>query len=689
MPLLPLKLPPGVVKDNSDLLSEGRYIDAQWTRFRNVGGFGQPQAMGGYQLFGPDRVTGIARGMHSWENLAGQKQCAIGTHAKLFILRSSGLYDITPLRVDDSLGSDPITTDGTTTVNVEYTAHGAIVGDSVYLTGLIAVGGQQIGGTSGTFATDPFLTTDGTTTVIVTLASHGLVSGEMVTISSVSGTQNGIPAADLNKRHTVYVLTDDAFEIEVDTPATSTATAGGTPDYALWKRYEVTEVVDADNFKIAIESAATAATGGGASGDIAIEINVGLESTTTPSGYGTGGYSVGPYSLSTGTTDLQARTWSLKNFGEILIAQPWRGETYQWQNNVSQRATALTATDAPEETNAVMVTPERFLFALGTETGAGVYDPLLLRWATQEGYNTNGDWTAAATNTAGDFRLSEGSRIMGGAPSAFVSLIWTDTAAYQARYLADSVLVYGFDLLGTNCGLIGPNAFARAGNGAIVAWLSPNREFFVWSGGAPAVIDTGSDIRDYFFSDLAPVQEAKIYAGVSSQWNEIWWWYPTLPSNECAKYVAWNYKENHWTIGTLSRTAWQDRGVFDAPLAVAADGSIYAHETGETADGAPLHAYVESGYVDIGEGEQLYMVRSCVPDFKDQVGGVNLTITGRVWPNGTNIVSGPHVLGPNTLKADFRITARQMKYKLESNSAPSSWRLGSTRLDAVPTRQRR
>lgn len=680
-----IPLLPGIVKDDSELESENRYIDGDKVRFRLVGKQGLPEPIGGWENASSDTVIGKARSLTEWEDLEGQKHAAIGTHRKLYVYKSGLVFDTTPIR-DDSATSgtltDPVaTTDGSTTVSIAHTAHGLLTDDYAYLQA-DAVGGVTLGGT-GTLSSGSLITVENSDMVVVSETAHGIASGDYVTFASASAT-NGIPAGDINKTHRVYVLTADKFQFQADTKATSSGTGGGTPTYTHFEGFPVTKTDD-DNYTIKADTASSSTTGGGTTSWI-YDISGGRENSTASAGYSTGTYSSGYYSLPSNETDLRARVWHLSNYGENLIANHNKGPLYRWTNNVSQPAAQIAATDAPVQNTSHFVTPERFLVTLGTEDAAtSTWDAMLVAWATQEGGFTTGDWTPAATNTAGDYKLSEGSRIIRGLSMPFASLIWTDTALYQMRYLRDTTFVFGFDLAGTGCGLIGPNAAVRAGGA--VYWLSSSRNFYIWGGDGLQVLQC--PVREWLFDNLAPVQEDLIYAGGNSKHNEVWWFYPDRTTNENYRYVAYNYLEGHWTIGTFEITAWADRGVLQYPLAVHADGSVKLHERGGTVQGDALSGYAESGYFDLDDGDRLMFIREFLPDFKDMTGGVDVTITSKLWPHGTETVHSLGTAGPNTQKLNCRIKARQAKLKLEWDSAPASWRMGRPTVDVQPSAARK
>ncbi len=709
---LPIK--PGVIKDNSALLSEGRWIDADKMRFRSVGGKSHPEVIGGFEDLTEQTFLGKCRALHAWENLSGEVQLAAGTHTNAYVFSQGLLWDITPVRDASTLTNALDTLDTQTTVTVNHASHGVDDGAVVYLHNSSAVGGLSLG-TSGSLSASSIQTSVGSKVLIVTDAAHGLADQDRVTYAGAT-TVGGVPSVEINTTHTVVVLDADTYALSVATAATSDAAGGGTPTFTGLKAYAAT-FVDANSYTVEAASAATStASGGGGALTYEYAINPGRENTAAQAGYSTGTYSGGSYSLPSSESDLRARVWVFSNFGEDLVAN-YRGSVlYRWQNVPSQKMAAIGATDAPqsnishtvtlehllvelgteEATGATdapqsnishMVTPERFLMALGTEEATGsTFDPLQIAWAKIEGGFANGDWTPTAENSAGDLKLAEGSRIVAGTAMPNVSVIWTDTALYGLQYIPDIDVVYRPELLGTGCGLIGPNAYARAGDSGQVYWLSTSREFMVWQGGTPLTVDC--PVRDFFFDGLAELQEDLIYAGVNDKFNEVWWFYPDS-TNENARYVAFNYSELHWTIGTFPITAWQPRGVNEFPVAAHSDGTLKLHEKGNSDNGAAFSAHIESAFMDIAEGETHLNVRRFEPDFDGLSGSVQLTLKHRLWPQGAETTTVAGTVTATTEKLDFRITAKQLGVRMDWTASPTDGRVGRLMFDISPTGRKR
>jgi hypothetical protein len=412
-----------------------------------------------------------------------------------------------------------------------------------------------------------------------------------------------------------------------------------------------------------------------------VGLTAGNEDSGGGLGYGTGGYGEGVYGGAS-VAEFRPRTWSLANWGENLLANPRRAGVYEWAGNPA--APAALVTNAPAEVGSIFVTAERILVCCGaTEYGGTDYDPMSVQWSDQE---NNTVWAPSATNQAGFYNLSHGGRIVRGLPSRKTNLIWTDSALFSMTHLGDPLLVYGFELLGQGCGLIGANAAVEKDGSAY--WLSNNGEFYSFTGGAPTAIPC--PVKRYVMDNLDYVQSEKIYCTLNGANSEVWWFYPdTRDGNECSRYVVFNYAENVWSVGTWDRTAWVDAGVLQYPLSASADGYLYYQEAGASADGGAISAYAESAPLDLADGEQLLSVLRAVPDVEDMVGGMTMSLRARLWPAGSETTHGPYTVLPTTERIDIRMTARQVALRLDSNSAPSFWRLGALRLDLRPTGSRR
>jgi hypothetical protein len=244
--------------------------------------------------------------------------------------------------------------------------------------------------------------------------------------------------------------------------------------------------------------------------------------------------------------------------------------------------------------------------------------------------------------------------------------------------------VYSFDQLGSNCGLVGPHAMADL-NGTIY-WMSRDG-FFAYNGGAPAKIPCS--IWRHVFQNINEMQEDKITAALNTSANEVIWFYPSAASTENDSYAVYNYAENEFYYGKLSRTAWADTSVFPKPLGLAPDGTLYQHETGWDDDGKPMQCFIETGYMDLGDGEDFVFLDRIIPDFgSDMTGSVQITVNTLTEPNAQPITSGPFTIKPGTRYVTFNSRGRQASFRVSSANAGDFWRWGATRVNITPDGRR-
>jgi hypothetical protein len=402
----------------------------------------------------------------------------------------------------------------------------------------------------------------------------------------------------------------------------------------------------------------------------------------TPSGFTAGsadaiiktgyGYSdFGKFSYGVARPDLgaitPATTWSMDTWGEYLVAcSNSDGKLYEWQLGFTTPTLAAVITNAPTGNKAVLVTAERIMFALG----AGG-NPRKVQWCDQE---NNTLWTPAGDNQAGDYELATPGTLIAGKRVKGINLLFTDVDVHTAQYVG-APFVYGFEKAGSGCGLISAQSVAAIDTAAI--WMSKSG-FWIYDG---YVKPLPSDVSDYVFGNINFNQSSKVYAVHNSKFGEIWWYYPSSGSNENDSYVTYNYRENHWNIGLLARTAGTDAGVFSNPMAVSTDGYVYEHEVGFSYDSASV--YAESGPVQLGNGDNIMSVREVIPD-EQTLGEAVVSFKTRNYPTGTQSTFGPYTAANPT---DVRFAARQVNVKV-TGAVLADWRIGVMRLDAVPSGKR-
>ncbi len=390
----------------------------------------------------------------------------------------------------------------------------------------------------------------------------------------------------------------------------------------------------------------------------------GLASATVNTGYGGNFYGTANYGRTRPSSGVyqEVNTWSLDNWGEYLIAMtPDDGKIYEWTLNPSNVASAIT--NAPVDNRAMIVTEERFIFALGADG-----NPRKVQWCDRE---NNTDWTPSATNEAGDFELQTTGAIMCGVRMRGRTLIITDNDAHIATYQGPP-FVYGFERVGTACGAASRKSLVAIDEGAF--WMG-RREFYMFDGSVAKEVPC--EVSDYVFDDINEDQITKVYAVHNSQFGEIWWFYPSANSNENDRYVVFDYKEGHWEIGTIERTAGIDNGVFRNPIWIDSSNDVYNHETGYTHSGSTVFA--ESGPISLGNGDNIMRVNKLIPDERTQ-GQVQAKFKTRFYPNDTETTYGAYTLANPT---SVRFSGRQIRMRLES-TGNDNWRVGVMRVEARP-----
>lgn len=363
---------------------------------------------------------------------------------------------------------------------------------------------------------------------------------------------------------------------------------------------------------------------------------------------------------------------------------------YKWDGNTANIATKLepyTGTATWNKAWSVVVTPERFLMALGSSVwntsdvilyhGTGLPNPRTVAWATQEGGLSLVDWTPTSTNTAGAFDLSTNGQLVCGRRSRGATLLWTTIDLWGATYIGGD-FVYRFDQLGNNCGIIAPNAVVV--NDTAAYWMGQNG-FYRFDGFAQPI---PCDVLDYVFGSLNRTYTHLIWATENPAFSEVTWYYPHAAQTELTRYVTYNYRENHWVYGTLCRTCGVSHipGVTTTPVMMHSGGTIYTHETGtgRASEGTPS---LESGPLEIGDGDHLAQIQSILPDDKT-VGDVNLTIYTAPNPDTAETSHGPYTL---TARTTLRVKARQMRLKL-TEAVASAWRVGVIRIGVIQSSRR-
>lgn len=390
----------------------------------------------------------------------------------------------------------------------------------------------------------------------------------------------------------------------------------------------------------------------------------GSEDAALRAGFGAANFGEGYYGTSrTSTGEFQeVTTWSLDNWGQYLVAcSNDDGKIYEWQ--LSSNTAAAVISNAPTDNKAIVVTNERFLFALG----AGG-NPRKVQWCDKEDNTT---WTPSATNEAGDFELQSTGEILSGHRLRSRTLILTTADAHVANYIGPQ-LVFSFDRVGTDCGAISRHSCVSHMEGAY--WMG-SKSFFFFNGSA--VQEIPCTVLDYVFNDLNNDQRSKVTAMNNAQYGEVWWFYPSGGSTENDRYVVYNYQEQYWNIGTLSRTSGFDAGVLKHPVMFDANGKFYDHESGYDHDG--VKPYAETGPIFFGN--DVFRVTEIIPDSVGK-NDTYLDFKTRFYPNGEETSHGPLLLKSND-KLTTRFSGRQLRMRVTGDNL-KNWRFGVPRLNVIP-----
>ena len=718
MPLQKIQFKPGFNKQQTATGAEGQWIDGDNVRFR----YGEPQKIGGWEQLVSSTLAGPVRDQHTWTALDGKKYAALGSSKVLVIYYESSFYDITPLGVALT-GATYTSTTSLTTVTINLTSHGLTVGDYIIFTSVTTPGSPSTSFTSADFTTNAFevISTPTANTFTVTMASAetgtGVTGGGTLTM-------------------TPYVFIGPTFQ--------TAAYGWGT---GLFGGVVIPSV--ANQLNVAINNSVTtitvdSTTGFPATGRIDIDTELitytGITATTfTGCGRGANGSTAASHldnavvtnatswqdwgeESSVTNVNLEPGSWSLDNFGQILVATIKNGKTYTWDPSVANRlgTRAAVVSGAPTKSIMTIVSDrDRHLFAMGTETTIGdtsTFDPMLIRFSNQEDIST---WTPKVTNTAGTFRLDTGNTIIGAVQGKDYILVLTDQAAYTIQYVGPP-FTFSIRQVGTNCGCLGQHAMIFA-QGAVF-WMGFGGGFFAFEG---TVKQIPSLVEDFVFTtdgdNLGINYDANqiTYAYNNSLYNEVGWNYAKAGVTQVDRNVVYNFVENTWAVGSLARTTYQDSITYDLPYATQYNASgvptfptingvtalvgsskYWAQETGVNevdANGVEtaIAAYVRSGDYDIseqglgGDGQLIMRVKRFIPDFKNLEGNAIVTLFFRDYPadpDSTPSATPPSITGPFTItsstdKVDTRVRGRQVSLKIANDAIDSNWRYGTLRLD--------
>jgi len=715
---------PGFNKQITETTAEGQWVGRDNVRFR----YGTPEKIGGWSQLGESKLTGAARATHHLVNKSGNKFAIIGTNRILYAYTGGVFYDIHPIRATTTLTNAFSTTNGSPTVTITFSGdHGLIAGDIILLDNFTTITNSNY--SASDFDDKKFMVTSVVDSSVITITMSSNETGSGATTSggirvqayysvgpaeqlpgfgwglgqwggTVSGEATTTLDGAINDSTTTIVLTDASLfpttgtnfvqigSEEISYTGISTNTLTGVTRGVR----NTTAASHSDNATIT-NSSDYVAWGEAASGDLVVDPGL----------------------------------WSIDNFGDKVIALIHNAQVFEWDSNATAatqtRATIISG--APTASRDMLVsTPDRHLVFFGTELTIGdptTQDEMFIRFSNQEDINT---YQPTAVNTAGTQRLADGSKIVGAVRGRDAIYVWTDTSLFTMRFIGQP-FTFGFQQVGTNCGLIGQNAALEVDGAAY--WLSENG-FFKYSGSLETMTCL---VEDFVYDDLNTTASQLINVGLNNLFGEITWFYCTESSTVINRCVTYNYMDSSpqrpvWTTGTLNRTTWQDSSVFGLPHATFynagddasfdvvgnTEGSTiyFEHEKGTDESLATgvnaITSNIESGDFDItqtrsgqgqtgvatfqGDGEYIMKIRRFIPDFLSQTGNTQITLQLRNYPNSSQASSplGPFTITSSTDKVDTRARARAISLKVDNTSTTQHWKLGTFRLDIQPDGRR-
>jgi hypothetical protein len=680
MPYSSITLKPGVNTIFTPTLNVAGISDSNLIRFKA----GLPEKMGGWQRYVSNTMGSVTRSLHAWQDLQGDRWLSVGSLLSLKVIGAGGsIQDITPMTSTFSVAVNLSTTAGSKNVVIVDANLTSTVKtyQSVYFNTPVSVGGITLAGLypisvggSGSYtivgsspatstvanggAVPVFDTTATSTAVTVTFANHGMQVGEIFYFPIPTIVSN----LTISGSYEIQSVTTNSFTISSNIAAATTATVSMNGGQAQYLYY-----LAAGPGGFSIRTGPPLAIGEGPIGEF------------RP---GTGAISV-----QTGTTAITTSDWTQDNWGEILLACPKGGGIFYWAPGTGFTTAAIVGTGPPFSNYIFVAMPQQILVCLGSSNGYHNdpvngnerQDPLLVRWSDKENFF---DFTVSATTQAGSYRIPSGSELRGGLQAAHQALIWTDIDCWAMQYIGYP-LVFGFNKIGTDCGLVGPHAAVSIRGG--VYWMNESN-FFVSDASGVRVLPCS--VWDNVFQDLDTTNAHKVTAAKNTAFNEVTFFFPSVSgmTGENDKYVKFNILENVWDYGTIGRSAWIDQSILGKPIA--ADPSttlLQQHEVGYNADGAAMEAFFETGYFTYQEGHDISFVDHFEPDAKWSTRNsttsaqLEVTISTQIYPN-QNVVTAPTLTMTSTTPyLSPRVRGRQMKWRVESNDLDSWWRWGLTR----------
>tara|TARA_R100000231_G_scaffold44612_1_gene38642 strand:+ start:10870 stop:13038 length:2169 start_codon:yes stop_codon:yes gene_type:complete len=722
MALIRVPFESGINKQVTQTTAQSRWTDADFVRFR----YGEPEKIGGWRQETSNTLVGVARDMHIWSDLDGKRYIAVGTHKGLFLYHDGAFYDISPLGSKITSGTIT-TTNNSSTVTINLADHNFTAGEIIEFSD-VTIPGSGTGFTQADFINTQF--------EVSAIVNAGAFTVTMNSVESGAGLSAGGSIAA-----TPYVVVGNASQVvgfgfgtglwggDIENEAFSTLNGALQDD---------TAGTGGSGTSITLTSASSFPTSGTiivgaelitytakAGNDLQNITRAALGSTRSAHNSGVNVNNATNYvgwgsASDASQVSLEPGSWSLDNFGQILLATIKDGRTFEWDPSTGLTTRATVSTGMPTKSIQTIISDrDRHVIHLGTEKtigNSGTQDPMFIRFSDQEARDT---YAPTSTNTAGTFQLDSGTRIVGAVKGKDYILILTDTSAYRMQFVGPP-FTFSITQVGSNCGAIGQHAAVFV-DGAVY-WMGKAGGFFVYDGTVKRIPCT---VEDFVFSNVDPDDLGInygagniVFAQYNSLFTEINWFYPKSGSTQNDRNVTFNYREGVWSISSLDRTTYYDRTVFDQPYgtqynatgiptfpvitgATGTNGAsiLYEHEVGvdqvdSTGAKTAIPAFIESGDFDISDGQSngefFIKIRRFIPDFKVLSGNAKITLQLKDFPAQTETSSslGPFTVQSSTNKIDTRARARFASLKIENVNVDENWRFGSFRADVQPDGRR-
>jgi hypothetical protein len=718
MALQQIKFAPGIDKQDTSVGAVGRWVDSDLTRFR----YGLPEKIGGWQSLLTDTIVGVVRKQFAFVDLEGNRYVALGTDKFLLLYFEGQLFDITPLKADIT-GATIATVDTSATCTITTSsAHGINEGDIVLFDSVTLPGGTGYAASDFEDKNFQVISVPSPTTFTITQSSNAtgtVATGGSITlkpyepvgpaaqsygygfgIGNYGGTIQGSATTTLNSFPTTGTVLIGNFS------SGNYASTSELVTYSGKAGNDLTGCTRSTNGTTAPSSTATGTT---------------VTNATDWTGFGS--------AVKASAVTLEPGLWSLNSFGEVLVATILNGKTFTWNaggaNATGVRASTTTSgfetTNNPTATRTTLISPTtRHLIHFGTEITIGTpatQDDMFIRFSADESIN---EYTIQATNTAGSQRLQDGTKIVGALVAKENILVWTDNALYTMKFVG-APFTFGFEQVGTNCGLIGQNAAIEIDG--VAYWMS-NNGFFSFDG---TVNSLPCSVEDYVYDDIDTTKGQQIAAGINNLFTEVTWWYPTSGSDFNNRSVIYNYgakappgEMGNWYSNTntnFNRTTWIDSLVYPKPYSTSYNTSntgtfpviigetglgqsvFFEHEIGTdqiNPDGSTtallsfIQSYNFALQTDQGIGEYFLAMRRFLPNFKVLTGNNQVTISVSDYPSENAVATtlSPFTITSSTTKVDTRARGRYANVKIENTSTGEAWRFGTFQADLQPDGRR-